>query len=426
MSDGQQKIANLRLFLSHWGRRLMIFFAVLGPGLITAFADNDAAGIATYTVAAALFGIASQILVIPTTLLLAITQDVGARIAIVTRKGLGDLIRERFGIRVTVALFIIYFIVNQAVVLQDISGLKASFQLFNFPWQAALIITALILSLLIVRFDYKRIQRIFFILIFFYFSYVVVALIARPNWIALVKETFYPRQIKFSLNFSFTLIAVLGTTVTAWGQFFISSYVNDKKLSTEHLRYEKLEVYIGAFITNFFSYMIAIAVAVTLFANNIVVRDAQTAALALKPLAGNLTFLLFAGGLFGASILGLTIVPLATAYVFSEFFGYEGSLDIDFEKGRLFYIFFLIQLLIGLIVALFPSINLFQITLYANYLNGAMLPVIFYFIIKFAETKEIMGNYVLSRFNSIFLRASAIVITIAVVISFIGGLLHIA
>jgi len=404
--------------LQRWKHRLFVFLLVLGPGLITAVADNDAGGVATYTVAAATFGMASQLLIIPTTILLAITQDVGARIAVVTRKGLGDLIREQFGIKISVLVFFIYFVVNQGVVLQNISGLKAAYQLFDLPWPAMLIGTCFLLILLVINFSYKRIQRIFLILIFFYFSYVLAAKLTNPDWIAIAKETLIPQRL--GLDYWFTLIAVLGTTITAWGQFFVNSYVNDKKLSIEQLRYERAEIYLGALVTNFFSLMIAVAVSNTLFKSNVVVTSGEQAALALRPLAGDLASALFASGLFGASLLGLTIVPLATAYVFSELFGYEGSLDTNFKKGRLFYTFFSMQIIIALIIALIPSVSLFALTLFVDYLNGAILPLIFFFLIKFSEDKELMGKYILKGFSRFFLRLSAVVVTIAVVVSLVG------
>lgn len=414
------EITTWKEWIHHWRRRLIVFIAVLGPGLITAVADNDAGGVATYTVAASLFGIASQFLIIPTTLLLAITQEIGSRIAIVTRKGLGDLIREQFGIKIAVFIFAFYFIVNQGVVLQNISGLKASITLLQIPWQWPLILTCAALIASVVRFSYRSLQRVFFLLIFFYISYVVVAIIVKPDWSAVIWETIFPQKISMGINYWFSLIAVLGTTITVWGQFFVSSYVNDKKLAIEQMRYERMEIYLGAFVTNFLSFMIAVAVAQTLFINKIVVFNAAEAALALKPLAGDGAFMLFGAGLFGASLLGLTIVPLATAYAFAELFGLEGSLDTDFKKGRLFYSFFILQIGVALFAALFPQVNLFRITLYIDFLNGAMLPVIFYFLIKFSENKEIMGKYVTGNVTRIMLRVCAVFITAAVIISFTG------
>lgn len=418
----------IQLFRPHlrsWFQRFLIFIAVAGPGLITAVADNDAGGIATYTVAAATYGVASQFLIIPSTMLLALTQDIGARLAIVTGKGLGDLIRERYGVKIAIIVFGLFFLVNQGVVLQNISGLKASYQLFQLPWHFTLIVTCILLTLVVVSFSYKKIQKIFLFMIVFYFSYVAVAVIVRPDWIALARETLLPQKITMNLGYWFSLIAVLGTTITAWGQFFVSSYVNDKNLTVDHLNYEKAEIYVGALITNFFSFMIAFAVAATLFTHKIPVTSAQDAALALRPLAGQLTFAFFAAGLFGASILGLTIVPLATAYTFAELFGYEGSLDTDFSRAKLFYLFFIVQIMIGLFVTLFPQVSLFKLTLYVDYLNGMMLPVIFFFLIRFSEDREIMGIYTLQGYSRIFLRGSAYVITVAVIVTLLGKLLHI-
>jgi Mn2+/Fe2+ NRAMP family transporter len=416
--------------LNFWKKfkiRLLFFLAVIGPGIITAVADNDAGGVATYTVAASLYGMASQFLIIPETLLLALTQEIGARIAIVAKKGLGDLIRERYGIKVSLLIFILYFITNQGVVLQNISGLKASLQLFGLPWQILLILICILLIFVVINFNYKKLQRIFLFMIFFYLAYIISAFISHPNWKEAITESMiWPQKVDISnLTFWFSRIAVLGTTITAWGQFFVHSYIIDKNLNVNHLKAEKLEIYLGAFITNFFSWMMAVAVTYTLFVNNIKVTDGLTAALAMKPLAGKLSTILFSIGLFGASILGLTIVPLATAYVFSEMFGYEGSLDADFKKGKLFYTFFIVQILIGLLITLFPNTSLFQLTLYADFLNGAMLPIIFYFLIKFSEDKEIMGQYVSSGFTSFFVRLSGVIITFAVIVTFIGKILHI-
>lgn len=404
---------------------LLVFFAVLGPGLITAMADNDAGGVATYTVAASLYGMSSQYFVILTTVLLAVTQEVGARIAIVTGKGLGDLIRENYGLKTSVILFCFYFIVNQGVILQNVTGLKSAIQLFDLPWQPVLIFTCLTLVLLVIFLSYKNLQRIFLITILFYGVYIFSAFLSNPNWTEAFKNSFVLPQREFigDLRYWFTLIAVLGTTVTAWGQFFVNSYVADKGTKVDHLNQEKIEVYSGAVLTNFFSWMIAIAVTYTLFVTGQKVLGADEAALAIGPVAGQAAQTLFAVGLLAASFLGLTIVPLATAYVFTEFFGFERSLNANFSKGRVFYIFFILQIVLGLTVALFPRINLFGLTLYADYLNGAMLPVIFFFLMRFSEDPQIMGEkYISKGFSKWFLKISSIGITIAVVATVFGGI----
>jgi Mn2+/Fe2+ NRAMP family transporter len=415
----------MKKFLDKLKWRLLIFLSVLGPGIVMAVADNDAGGMATYTVAASMYGMASKFLVIPETLILAVTQEIGARIAMVTKKGLGDLIRERYGVGLSLLIFVLYFITNQGVVLQNVFGLKAAFQLFNVNWQLFLILTCLLLIFFVIFFDYKKLQRLFLIMIIFYLSYIFSAILAKPNWAEAARESFiWPTKVNvFDLTFWFSRIAVLGTTITAWGQFFVHSYIIDKKLDIRHLKYGRLEIFIGAFLTSFFSWMMAVAVTYTLFVHGIKVTDGYTAALAIKPFAGEVAFLFFAIGLFGASILGLTIVPLATAYVFSEIFGYEGSLDASFSKGKLFYGFFIIQILIGLILALFPQTSLFKLTLYVDFLNGAMLPIIFYFLVKFSEDKEIMGKYVISGFYRLLVRGSAVVILILVILTFFGKIL---
>lgn len=413
-------------FFSRLKKQILLFLVVLGPGLITAVADNDAGGVATYTVAAAAYGMASQYFIILTTILLAITQEMGARIAIVTGKGLGDLIREKYGARIAVFLFIFYFFVNQGVVLQNVSGLKAAIQLFHLPWQIMLVVFCSLLVLLVVKLSYKNLQRVFLFTILFYGSYVVSAFLSHPNWGEAARQSLLVPQISLFSDFKywFTLIAVLGTTVTAWGQFFVNSFVADKGLKPEQLKEERAEIYFGALITNFFSWMIAVAVTYTLYVNHSVVTDGFTAALAIKPLTGAaLASSLFAVGLFAASCLGLTIVPLATAYVFTEFFGYERSLNANFTKGRTFYAFFIFQIALAVLVTLLPSVNLFKITLYADYLNGAMLPFIFYFLIKFSEDPQIMGEHVSRGFSRWFLRLSAGLILLAVALSFVGKFL---
>jgi len=403
--------------------QMAVFLAVLGPGLVTAVADNDAGGVATYTVAASMYGMGAAFLLLPEIFLLGLSQTVGSRIALVTRKGLGDLIREKFGLRISVLIFSLYFIANQGVVLQNVAGLKSSLRLleFPFPWRLSLLLVAVFLIGVVILLDYQKLQRIFLVMILFYFTYVISALLIKPDWKGVFFDAFvYPRGLKINLAFIFSRLAVLGTTITAWGQFFIQSYTVDKDLTKESLRYSSIGTYASAIITNLFSLMIVIAVTGTLFKRGIIVQNAQAAALAIKPLAGQLTYALFSTGLLGASILGLTIVPLATAYAFTEFFGYEGSLDVNLKKGKIFYFFFTLQIMIAFVITLLPGINLFKITLYVDFLNAALLPIIFYFLIKFSEDVELMGDKTIGSFSRVFLRGSTVVILLSVVALLVG------
>lgn len=393
--------------------------AIMGPGLITAFADNDAAGVATYSVAAASYGYAMLITLIPVTVLLAVTQEIGARIAIVAEKGLADLIRERYGVRMAMAIYGLLFFVNLAVVAQNVSGIKAALGLFGL--NPTLFLPAIIaaLFLFVVLAHYRAVERFFFVLIGFYVTYVISAFLARPNWQEAGVALFVPSGA-LTPRFLYVAIAVLGTTVTAWGQFFINSYVKDKHLATEHLKYNRLEIYIGAILTDTFSFFMMVAVAATIFANRIVITDAATAAIAIKPFAGDLAGILFGAGLLVAGILGCIIVPMTTAYAFSEFFGYSGSLDEDFKKSRLFYITLLVQLVAAYLITMIPNVSLFTITLMGNFVNGLILPVIFYFLYQFANNEAIMGVHTNGKFQNWMLAGSAVVIILASLIGLAG------
>ena len=402
--------------------KILILLAVVGPGLITAFADNDAGGVATYSVAASKFGYAMLTTLIPVTIVLMITQEIGSRLAVVTGKGLGDLIREKFGIRVSVLIFSLLFFVNFGVIIQNIGGLKDGLSLFHLNLWIFLPAVIGFLFLFITKASYAKVEKFFLFLILFYFAYFVSAILAKPDWGTVAKSLVIP-QTKISFDYLYTSIAVLGTTVTAWGQFFINSYVKDKKLTVDRLSYNRIEIYVGAFLTDLFSLFMMVAVAATVFANHVPIQGAADAALAIKPFAGELASVLFGSGLLIAGFIGAAIVPFATAYAFSEFFGYEGSLDVSFSKSRLFYGFFIAQVLLGVIAVSFPNISLFKITLYADFLNGLFLPVIFFFLYKFSNDKDLMGKYRNSRLQNIMLVGSGVIITIGALVGGIGSML---
>lgn len=408
----------MRNTLARFWKTIMIVAVVAGPGLITAFADNDAAGVATYSMSASLFGYQMLSVLIPVTIVLAITQEIGARIAIVAQKGLGDLIRERYGIRVSVAIFALLAFVNFIVVIQDVSGIKAGLQLFGMPPLFLPMVSA-ILFFFIVLANYPVIERFFLVLIGFYVAYIASAFMAKPDWGLAARSLVVPHG-DLSPAFVYTAVAVLGTTVTAWGQFFINSYIKDKHVSIEHLRYSRWEVYIGAILTDIFSFFMMVAVAATLFVHSIRITGAADAALAIKPFAGEFAGTLFGLGLLIAGMLGAIIVPLATAYAFSEFFGYSGSLDETFRKSKLFYGLFLVQIAAATAIVLMPNINLFRITLAGNFLNGIILPVIFYFLWRIANSESIMGKHTNTRLQNILLIGSGVVITIAALAGGIG------
>lgn len=402
--------------------KILILLAVVGPGLITAFADNDAGGVATYSVAASKFGYSMLTTLLPITVVLMITQEIGSRLAVVSGKGLGDLIREKYGIRVSVLIFALLFFVNFGVIIQDVGGLKDGLALFHLNLWIFLPLVIAFLFLFITKASYAKVEKFFLFLIFFYLAYFVSAVLSKPDWGLVGKSLVMPTR-KVSFDYIYTSIAVLGTTVTAWGQFFINSYVKDKKLTVDRLHYNQLEIYFGAFLTDIFSLFMMVAVAATVFAHNIHIQGAADAALAIKPFAGDLAGVMFGSGLIIAGFIGAAIVPLATAYAFSEFFGYEGSLDVNFSRSRLFYGFFIVQVLLGVVAVSFPNFALFKFTLYADFLNGLFLPIIFFFLYKFANDKEIMGKYRNSRLQNLFLVGAGVVITIAAIVGGVGSLI---
>lgn len=404
--------------------KLFIILAVVGPGLITAFADNDAGGVATYSVAASKFGYSMLTTLLPITIVLMITQEIGSRIAIVTGKGLADLIRERYGIRITLVVFALLFLVNFGVVLQNIGGLKAAAELFNMNVFLFLPICVFMLFIIITNASYSKIEKLFLFLILIYIAYFFSAILSKPDWSLVAKSIVVPPG-KISFDYIYTSIAVLGTTVTAWGQFFINSYVKDKKITLDKLQYNKWEIYVGAFLTDLFSLFMMVAVAATIYLHGISINGAADAAIAIKPFAGELASLLFGIGLLNAGLIGAAIVPLATAYAFSEFFGFEGSLDQSFNKSKLFYSLFAFQILLATILVLMPQISLFKITLYADFLNGIFLPVIFYFLYRFANNEEIMGKHRNTRLQNILLVTAGIIITLAALTGGIGKFFNI-
>lgn len=408
-------------FIKRLKIKILIIMAVVGPGIITAFADNDAGGVATYSVAASKFGYAMLTTILPITFVLVITQEIGSRLAIVTGKGLGDLIREKFGIRISVLIFSLLFFVNFGVIIQNIGGLKDGLSLFNLNLWIFLPVVIGFLFFFITKASYAKVEKFFLFLIVFYFAYFISAILSKPDW-GLVATSLVIPQTKISFDYLYTSIAVLGTTVTAWGQFFINSYVKDKKLTVDRIKYNRAEIIAGAFLTNLFSLFMMVAVAATVFANNIPIEGAADAAQAIRPFAGDLAGVLFGSGLIVAGFIGAAIVPLATAYAFSEFFGYEGSLDVSFSKSQLFYGFFIVQVLLGVVAVSMPFLSLFKITLYADFLNGIFLPVILFFLYKFVNDKDLMGKYRNSPFQNFLLIFCGVAITIGALVGAFGSL----
>jgi len=423
MLNAQKQYKSIPLHLK-LKRYVFTFFAIFGPATITAMADNDAAGVATYSLAGAQFGYSILFVLFFVTILLAITQEMGVRIAMVTGKGLGDIIREKYGVAISFLVFGGLFVANTGTIIANFSAIKVTASLLGLSPMILIPGIILISFLFIVKGNYKTNQNLFLLSAFFYISYIVSAFKANPDWGKALSSVIVPQGIVLSKEFLFASIAVLGTTITPWGQFFVHSYVIDKKLSKDKLKYEQVETYFGAFLTDFFSFFMIVATASTLYTHGIKLVSGEQAALAIKPFAGELAGTLFGLGILNAGFMGIIIVSLTTAYAFSEFFGYEGSLDAPFKKGKLFYGIFLIQLLIAGSIVMLPSVSLFKIVFYTQSLNGILLPIMFFFLLTITNDKEMMGDHTNKKWYNYFAIISSILIVIASMTTILQNIFH--
>ena len=404
-------------FFSKSWKQLLLFLAVFGPATITAMADNDATGVATYSISGAQLGYPILFLLIIITVLLAITQEMGMRLTLVTRRGLADLIREQFGIRAALFMFAALFIANIGTIIADLAAIKATSGMLGLPALPAVMVVLVIAFLLITKGNYKMTQRLMLFSSLFFFAYIFSAAKSRPDWGQAFGNLLYPHGVHVTSTYlmSYLIIGmgVLGTTITPWGQFFISSFASDKRIDREHIRYSQMETYWGAFLTNFFSFFMIVATAATLFVHHISLTSGEEAALAIKPFAGAIAGEMFAAGIINAGFMGLVIVSLSTAYAFSEFFGVSGSLNDSFKRSKTFYILYIGQLAIALVVVLFPEVSFFQLVVATQVVNAIALPFIFYYLIKLTNDRTMMREYV----NNIFQKTFAVACTIVIVIA---------
>lgn len=403
----------MRQMWAKYKYRFLIFISVFGPATIAAIADNDAAGVATYSLAGAKFGYSILFVLLFVTILLAVTQEMGVRIATVTGKGLGDFIRERYGVVVAVLIFLMLFIANMGSILANFAALKTTTHMFNLPTMPFIIFTIIFAFLFVSKGSYKANQRLFLFGSVLYISYIFSAFKAGPDWGRAISSLFIPTSIKLSKEFIFASIAVLGTTITPWGQFFIDSFVVDKKIPLDKLRYSQIETYFGAFLTDFFSFFMIVATAATLYKHGIILNSGEEAAIAIRPFAGEMAGILFGFGLLTAAIMGIIIISLSTAYAFSEFFGFVGSLDAPYERGKLFYGIFLFQLILAALIVALPFVSLFKIVFFTQSLNALILPSIFFFLLKITNDKDLMGKYTNSKLYNYLATISSAIIIIA-------------
>lgn len=406
-----------RWVTSRWLKRVVVLLSVFGPATIAAMADNDAGGVATYSIAGATLGYTILFPLLIITILLGITQEMGMRLTLITRRGLADLIRERYGIQVSLIIFAGLFIANLGTITVEVSAIKTTSGMLGIPTLPFLLLILVISFAFITRGNYRLTQNIMLIVSLFYLTYVISAVRASPDWNLALTNLLYPHGVSWTPQFlrSYLIIGmgVLGTTITPWGQFFISSFAFDKKMGKDTLKYSQFETYWGAFLTDFFSFFMIVATAATLFRTGVVLTSGEQAAQAIRPFAGDLAGTLFAIGILAAAFMGLVIVPLSTAYAFSEFFGLSGSLDSSYQQSKTFYVLFVIQLAVAALVTAIPGISLFHFAIATQTLNAMILPLVFYYLIRLAGSPNLMGSHANSAFQTYFTAIASVVIVVA-------------
>lgn len=376
--------------------RFLIFLALMGPGLISAASDNDAGGVTTWSVIGSRYGYSMLWLLLLITPILAVTQEMGARMGAVTGKGLAALIREKFSLKVTLFAMVALLIANFGTTVAEFSGVAAAFSLAHVPAWLAVPPIAVLVWAIVTRGNYRKVERIFLVLTAVYVAYFIAGILAKPDWGQALHGTVVPKAQLNSL-WILTAIAAIGTTITPWGQFFIQAYVVDKHIGIRDYIYTKWEVYVGAVFTDAVDLFIVLACAATLYKNGIIVETAQDAAKALRPLAGELAALLFGFGLLNVSILGACILPLTTAYAVTEAFGFESGLDKKRSEAPVFNWLLTAFIFIPALVAIIPGLPLVQVIVLSQDVNGILLPIILIYVLKIINDRKVMGDYVNGR-----------------------------
>jgi Mn2+/Fe2+ NRAMP family transporter len=396
-----------------------MFLAVLGPGFITANVDNDAGGILTYSQAGAQYGYQLLWTMLPITLALIVVQEMCARMGVVTGKGLSDLIREEFGLRMTFIIMLLLVVVNFGNVIAEFSGIAGSVQLFGVSKYISVPICAAAVWALVVKGNYKSVEKIFLVASLFYVAYIITGVRAHPDWhTALIATVTLPsRSVWHDRDFVYMTVGVIGTTITPWMQFYLQSSIVEKGVNIKQYKATRLDVIVGSFFTDIVAWFIIVACAGTLWIhhiNNITVP--ADAAQAMRPLAGDFAGILFAAGLFNASFFAASILPISTAYSVCEGLGFESGVDKSFRQAPFFYWLYTLLIAAGAAVVLIPNFPLVTMTILSQVLNGVLLPFVLYFMLKLVNDKALMGQHTNSRwFNVVAYATTVIVVGLTVV-----------
>jgi Mn2+/Fe2+ NRAMP family transporter len=377
--------------VSNW-KNLLLILSIIGPGIITASIDNDASGITTYSVAGARYGYILLWTLIPTTIILIVVQEMVARMGVITGKGLSDLIREHFGIKITFFMMIVLLIANFGTTTAEFAGWAASMEIFGFSKYIMVPFGALFIWVLVTRGSYRVIEAALLIACLIYFGYVISAVMSGPKWGEVVQSTFIPK-VKLEAEYIMLSIAIVGTTITPWMQFYLQSSIAEKGITKENYRVSKFDVVIGCLITNVIAFFIIVTCATTLFPYGIRINEAHEAAFALKPFVGQYASALFAVSLANASILGAIVVPLATAYYICEALGWEAGVNKKFKEAPQFMWIYTALIVVSASLVLIPGAPLVLLMILSSLLNGVLLPFVLIFTLLLVNNTRIMGKY---------------------------------
>ena len=402
-----------------WRTRLLVFLAVVGPGFITANVDNDANGIATYSVAGAQYGYSLLWTMIPTIVALVVVQEMASRMGAATGKGLSDLIREEFGLRTTFILMLALVATNFTNVVGEFAGVASSFELFGVSKYVVVPLAAFIVWAMVVHGTYSSVEKIFLSASLFYIAYVVSGVLAHPDWKAAALSTVTrPSSVGFrNYGYLYMVISLVGTTIAPWMQFYLQASIVEKGITVRQYRLSRLDVIVGCLFAGIVAWFIVVACAATIHqAGKYDINSAADAAAALRPLAGQYAYLLFAAGLFNASLFAASILPISTAYTVCEALGFESGVDSKFGDAPFFY--WLYTLLIvagGALVLMIPAEQLIKIVLWSQVLNGIVLPFVLIFMLLLINKKDLMGEYTNTRlFNVVAWTTTVLIVVLSV------------
>lgn len=392
-------------------RRIGLFLAIFGPGLITASADNDAPGIATYSMAGSRYGYNFLWLLILVTFGEVIVQETAARLGAITGKGTADLIRERFGVKVTLFAMLCLLVANLGTTVAQFAGIAAGAELLGVSRYFAVPVVAFLIAFLVLRGSYNKVEKFLLVLCLAALSYLITAFIIKPDWGEIGRATITPKII-LDRDYIFAVLATIGTTITPWGIFYMQASVVDKGVDEKDFKLTKIDVVFGAIWGNIISAFIIICTGAVLYRSGIRVEEAEQAAMALEPMAGAWSKILFTTGLMGASILAAMVLPLSTVYAITEAFGWERGLDNSRKEAPVFYGLYLAVVFIGVVVVLIPGIPLFPLMWLSQSMNAVLLPVLLILLLKLANDPELLGRWVNKKSQNILTLSLTLLITV--------------